>query len=198
MRILTVRQPWAWLIVHGGKDIENRTRNIAGGYRGPVAIHAALRDDNSVLDYEHPMAGLTQAPCPNGRNLNHNTPHCNWCQNIEPLKYRGHGHIIGVVDLVGAHDDCHEKCLQRRAKEYRAGGERRKAVTALPNSGAGGLIGRSRMCSPWALADHYHLELANPQPLREPIPYKGALGLRNLPPEAIHQIRQQIGGKSND
>jgi hypothetical protein len=30
MRALTVRQPWAWAIVHGGKDIENRTRNIAG------------------------------------------------------------------------------------------------------------------------------------------------------------------------
>ena len=40
MRVITVRQPWAWAIVHGGKDVENRTRNIAGAYRGPVAIHA--------------------------------------------------------------------------------------------------------------------------------------------------------------
>ena len=29
LRILTVRQPYAWAIIHGGKDIENRTRNIA-------------------------------------------------------------------------------------------------------------------------------------------------------------------------
>lgn len=36
---LTVRQPWAWLIIHGGKDIENRSRGIH--YRGPVLIHAA-------------------------------------------------------------------------------------------------------------------------------------------------------------
>jgi hypothetical protein len=41
MRILTVRQPWAWAIIHGGKNIENRVRNIAGTYRGPVAIHVA-------------------------------------------------------------------------------------------------------------------------------------------------------------
>lgn len=41
MRILTVRQPWAWAIIHGGKDVENRVCNIAGSYRGPVAIHAA-------------------------------------------------------------------------------------------------------------------------------------------------------------
>ena len=41
MRVLTVRQPWAWAIIHGGKDVENRTRNLAGAYRGPVAIHVA-------------------------------------------------------------------------------------------------------------------------------------------------------------
>lgn len=41
---LSVRQPWAWAIVHGGKDIENRSvpavRNM-GHCKGPVAIHAA-------------------------------------------------------------------------------------------------------------------------------------------------------------
>ena len=43
MRALTVRQPWAWAIVHGGKDVENRTRSL-GPYRGPVAIHASLSE----------------------------------------------------------------------------------------------------------------------------------------------------------
>jgi len=36
---LSIRQPWAWLILHGGKDVENRrwpTRQ-----RGRVYIHAA-------------------------------------------------------------------------------------------------------------------------------------------------------------
>lgn len=46
IRILTVRQPWAWAIIHGGKDVENRVRNIAGAYRGPIAIHAALTGAN--------------------------------------------------------------------------------------------------------------------------------------------------------
>lgn len=36
---LSVRQPWAWLIVHGGKDIENR--DWATKRRGRVLIHAA-------------------------------------------------------------------------------------------------------------------------------------------------------------
>lgn len=41
MRVLTVQQPWAWAILHGGKDVENRTQ--AWSYRGPVAIHAGAR-----------------------------------------------------------------------------------------------------------------------------------------------------------
>lgn len=49
MRILTVRQPWAWAIVHGGKDVENRSRNIAGDYRGLVAIHAGLAYEKGTL-----------------------------------------------------------------------------------------------------------------------------------------------------
>lgn len=35
---LSIRQPWAWLILHAGKDIENR--NWRTDYRGKVFIHA--------------------------------------------------------------------------------------------------------------------------------------------------------------
>ncbi|MEM1315388.1 MAG: hypothetical protein AAGI51_12585 [Pseudomonadota bacterium] len=41
---LSVRQPWAWAILHGGKVIENRSAGAirAGGMTlGPVALHAA-------------------------------------------------------------------------------------------------------------------------------------------------------------
>ncbi len=39
MRALSLTQPWAWLVVHGGKDIENRTWNTR--FRGRFLIHAA-------------------------------------------------------------------------------------------------------------------------------------------------------------
>ncbi len=39
MRALSIRQPWAWLIVNGHKDIENRSWPTR--FRGPVLIHAA-------------------------------------------------------------------------------------------------------------------------------------------------------------
>lgn len=43
MKCLTVQQPWAWAILRGGKDVENRSRNIAGDYREDLLIHAGIR-----------------------------------------------------------------------------------------------------------------------------------------------------------
>lgn len=42
-RVLSVRQPWAWAILHAGKTIENRTWPTA--YRGPLLIHAGQREE---------------------------------------------------------------------------------------------------------------------------------------------------------
>lgn len=39
MKAISIRQPWAWLIVNGYKDIENRTWDTK--YRGMVLIHAS-------------------------------------------------------------------------------------------------------------------------------------------------------------
>lgn len=39
MKVLSIRQPWAWLIVNGHKDIENRTWSTR--FRGEVLIHAS-------------------------------------------------------------------------------------------------------------------------------------------------------------
>ena len=39
MKTLSVKQPWAWLICAGYKDIENRTRKT--NYRGRILIHAS-------------------------------------------------------------------------------------------------------------------------------------------------------------
>ena len=41
MKCLSVRQPWAGLIVIGTKDVENRT--WATNYRGPLLIHAGRK-----------------------------------------------------------------------------------------------------------------------------------------------------------
>lgn len=173
MRILTVRQPWAHAIIHLGKDVENRVRNIAGSYRGAVAIHVAQRVDQWR---EATLASAGQAlerAC--GEYMRERAvlfDTAPWYQNP--------GAIIGVVDLIGAH-----KCAgtpTNRPRCYEANG-----FSDAVNAGTG-------LCSPWAdqFAEN-HLVLANPRPLAVPIPYRGALGLRRLDEETIAQIAAQIG-----
>ena len=41
MKALSIRQPWAWLIANGHKNIENRDWRYLPKIRGPIAIHAA-------------------------------------------------------------------------------------------------------------------------------------------------------------
>ena len=46
MKAISIRQPWAWCIVNGYKDIENRTWSTK--HRGRILIHAA-----KTIDLEH-------------------------------------------------------------------------------------------------------------------------------------------------
>jgi hypothetical protein len=144
MRILTVRQPWAHAIIHGGKTVENRARNIAGDYRGEIAIHAGLaRDDRGWVESEAYM--LT-------RTMNRGYP--------DAL-----GAIIGVVRLWAVHPDTGGACCSNAGRR-------------------------------WGQRGAWHLCLTNPRALAEPIPYKGALGLRHLDDDTTARILAQIGATS--
>lgn len=70
MKVLTVRQPWASLIIGGHKDIENRSWTTH--YRGPLAIHAGQATD---------QGGLRA------------------CRELLP-EVLPHGSVLGIVDLV--------------------------------------------------------------------------------------------------
>lgn len=50
IRALSIRQPWADLILHGPKDVENRSWNTT--YRGPFWIHAPNRVELLVVQTE--------------------------------------------------------------------------------------------------------------------------------------------------
>lgn len=45
MKAITLRQPWAWLVLHG-KDFENRKQR--SGFVGNVLIHSSLEQDNEI------------------------------------------------------------------------------------------------------------------------------------------------------
>lgn len=63
VKILSIRQPWAWLIVNRHKPVENR--EWPSGYRGKLYIHAGKTMTKS--DYEACklfMAGFTDLQIP--------------------------------------------------------------------------------------------------------------------------------------
>lgn len=41
MKAITLKEPWAWLVINGGKDCENR--NWITRFRGRVAIHTSSK-----------------------------------------------------------------------------------------------------------------------------------------------------------
>lgn len=96
MKALTVQNPWAWAIIHGGKRVENRT--IMWKYRGPVAIHAGSRwsdrGGRSELVWEalREQYGWTHGPT---------TARDDPRPRFDAL--RPCGAFLGVVDLVDVH-----------------------------------------------------------------------------------------------
>lgn len=70
VRALTVRQPWAAAIIHGGKDIENRT--YLRSYRGRLLIHAARGEDpDGFLDPRVKDAGIGGVLSPRREIIGH-------------------------------------------------------------------------------------------------------------------------------
>jgi hypothetical protein len=49
MKALSIQQPWAWAVLHAGKDIENRAWNTS--YRGELLIHAGKSFDYEGLQF---------------------------------------------------------------------------------------------------------------------------------------------------
>jgi hypothetical protein len=63
MKCLSIRQPWAWAIINGGKDIENRTWSTK--FRGRFLVHASQgfdRDGFMFMFSNLDRLGLTSLP----------------------------------------------------------------------------------------------------------------------------------------
>ncbi len=63
MKVLSIRQPWAWLILNAGKDIENR--DWPTDLRGTIWIHAA----GSMTKDEYRAAAITAGRIVPGVNI---------------------------------------------------------------------------------------------------------------------------------
>lgn len=93
MKAISIRQPWAWAILHAGKDIENRDwkpTNPGLRFRGPVALHASA----GMTRDEYRDATDTIEAIHNNRIM------------VPPLVNLDRGGIVGtatIVDIVTFH-----------------------------------------------------------------------------------------------
>lgn len=156
MRCLTVQQPWAWAIMHGGKTIENRTQ--LWSYRGKLAIHAGARASDRGLYDPRILEAFTASPLDSRDRWT--TLQSDMMRRLEFAA------ILGVADLVDVHPDagCCRPWGESAYIEH--GGRHRQHIT--------------------------HLVLENPQPLAEPIPYRGALGLWIPPPDITEHLESAL------
>ena len=83
-RVLSVKNPWAYLIIHHGKDVENRRQQTK--YRGRILIHASKGSD--MYAYERRWSG-DEAMLKIYNSL---------IDNIYEVE-KTNGHIIGSVEL---------------------------------------------------------------------------------------------------
>lgn len=171
MKAITVRQPWAWAILFGQKDVENRSRNIAGSYRGPLIIHAGLIPD---ADLDRRIARAIGELSRSGRKLaqvpalatDPDLPG----NRIAPW-YGNRGAALGIVDLTDSH---------RCGIGY--------ACHCEPFDTPLGTGYATVLCSEWGESSCQHLVLANPRPFPKPIAYRGALGLWEFPDELLPEV----------
>lgn len=70
---LSVRQPWAWAIIHAGKDVENRgqmaIRYMKLGRSGGIAIHAAKGMTRDEYDNAREFMAKIGVACPPAADL---------------------------------------------------------------------------------------------------------------------------------
>lgn len=87
-KALSVRAPWWWFILYGGKDIENR--DWPSRFRGTVYLHAGkwFREEEVYLDWMFGAGLVTKPSCfPSGLDMDTLRTSC--------------GCLVGKVDIVG-------------------------------------------------------------------------------------------------
>lgn len=95
MKAISIRSPWWWFILHGGKTIENR--DWPTRFRGPVLIHASswFRPDEVHDDFRYARQIASDSGWPSLPPV-----------SLAELRAQG-GHIVGrarIVDCVDQSD----------------------------------------------------------------------------------------------
>ena len=92
MKALSIRQPWAWLIMNAGKDIENRVWQTP--VRGRILVHAAKGMTRDEFEDADDFAA----------NITHNYDRIGKYPVFEDLERGGIVGSVEIVDCVRASD----------------------------------------------------------------------------------------------
>ena len=167
MKALSIRQPWAWAILHAGKRIENRERKDGRmpsmcSHRGPLLIHAAAgltRAEFFAASSFMCDAGLADRP---GSGKPTAIP-LSWKSSV-----LDRGGIVGVCNVVGHIEP-----------------------TGMVTVGGFDMTEPLVLDTRWHIDGSYGLVLADVRPLPF-VPFKGALGFFEVPdslvPEAFRGV----------
>lgn len=166
MKALTIWQPWASLIACGAKRYE--TRSWPTKYRGPIAIHAAVKDPNKLpLQGKEALERAVREEIDAGR--------CpTWC-------FMPTGAVIATAELVNVwHIVYHPGPNVDKARHIDIGAESMTEDKHDPHFGDYFVPTEKEIILGDWTPGRYAWELANVKPLPRPIPVKGKQGLWNF------------------
>lgn len=172
---ISVHAPWAWALMHGGKDVENRSMSSTAfvaaarkGFTGRVWVHASLWPDSKggpLKEDSRPWRDLEEET----DEMLHVYTYLQATELLEggvDVAYVGvpplrrldalRGHIVGSVEVHG----------------YRAPDD-------PPNS-------------PWYVPGSLAILVRNPRPLAQPVAEKGALGWWRPQGEVLEQLGRAV------
>ena len=164
---LSLIQPWAWAVIHGPKDIENRTWWSI--IRGPVWIAASAQVTRRYYDQARElMKGIAGIDCP----------------KLDELEY---GKIIGSANIVdcilpGGYTSAKEIDCRSACTAYKLHGARWGSDRATP------LRFHPRDRHPWHFVEQYGYVLADRVPVAKPVPCKGHQRWWRVPTSVLEQL----------
>jgi hypothetical protein len=90
-RAISIRQPWAWAVVHAGKDVENRSETAIRAYRPAVGQRILVHASKGMtrVEYERAVEFMTSIGVQ--------------CPALDDLAFGGVIGIVLVVDVVERH-----------------------------------------------------------------------------------------------
>lgn len=167
MKVLTLYEPWATLVVHGIKKIETRPKPTSWtAEKGIYLIHAAkkwIRQQEDIC-FKNPFFGYLHKL----GLINNNT------YRVPEIEFPYLGHIIGSIEVT--------ECCQIFALAHPIIIPKKEESLIILNYAANpedvsywNLIGKERQFGDYT-EGRYAWILQNPRILKNPIPYKGGQG----------------------